>query len=185
MPIESEQAAIVTPPRARADSVAMGDFEDLLRRHQAMVFSIALRYLGDSGRAEEVAQDVFLRLYGELRRIQSEEHAVAWLRRVTVHRAIDASRKPDHARTVDLAAGPEPAANEDGGDILMEESLRRMVASLPEKQRMALILRFQEDMDPTEIAGILGAPVATVKSDLRRGLALLREKANRRWGDER
>jgi RNA polymerase sigma-70 factor (ECF subfamily) len=60
--------------------------------------------------------------------------------------------------------------------------LRRLVASLPEKARMILLLRYQEDLDPKDIAELLNVPVNTVKSQLQRALATLREKAaNLEW----
>jgi RNA polymerase sigma-70 factor (ECF subfamily) len=60
-----------------------------------------------------------------------------------------------------------------------------MVASLPEAQRMTVILRYQEELEPAEIAGLLEMPLATVKSHLHRALALLREKLERRGMGER
>jgi RNA polymerase sigma-70 factor (ECF subfamily) len=63
---------------------------------------------------------------------------------------------------------------------MASERLRRLIASLPEKQRAIVILRYQEDMDPTEIASVLEMPVNTVKSKLHRALALLRGKMERR-----
>jgi RNA polymerase sigma-70 factor (ECF subfamily) len=62
----------------------------------------------------------------------------------------------------------------------LAETLRRLVASLPESPRMVMVLRYQEDLDPADIAEILDMPVATVKSHLQRALALLREKLARR-----
>jgi RNA polymerase sigma-70 factor (ECF subfamily) len=62
----------------------------------------------------------------------------------------------------------------------LNEALRRLVASLPETPRMVMILRYQEDLDPMEIAEVLEMPVATVKSHLQRSLSLLREKLARR-----
>jgi RNA polymerase sigma-70 factor (ECF subfamily) len=61
-------------------------FEQMVRAHQSMVYSVALRLLGEPPAAEEVAQDVFLELHRSQERITSEEHLVYWLRRVTVHR---------------------------------------------------------------------------------------------------
>ena len=58
-----------------------------------MVYSIALRMLGDTGLAEELAQDVFLELHGAMRRMESEEHLRFWLRRVAMCRALDALRR--------------------------------------------------------------------------------------------
>ena len=68
-------------------------------------------------------------------------------------------------------------------DVLRNDALWRMVAALPEIPRMVVILRYQEDLSPAEIAAALDRPVATVKSDLQRALALLREKSARRFGD--
>jgi RNA polymerase sigma-70 factor, ECF subfamily len=66
-----------------------------MQEHQAMVFSIALRILGDRSAAEEAAQDVFLELHGKLVQMQSDAHVLYWLRRVTVNRAIDELRRRD------------------------------------------------------------------------------------------
>jgi RNA polymerase sigma-70 factor (ECF subfamily) len=62
---------------------------------------------------------------------------------------------------------------------MLSERLRRLVASLPEKPRAVMVLRYQEDLDPEEIAATLGMPVRTVKSHLQRSLVMLREKAGR------
>src|SRR5258707_9599079 len=70
-----------------------GEFRGLVEQHQSMVFSIALRILGDRGAAEEVAQDVFVELHRSLGRLESEEHVLFWLRRVAVHRATDHLRR--------------------------------------------------------------------------------------------
>jgi RNA polymerase sigma-70 factor (ECF subfamily) len=66
------------------------EFCEVVEAHQSRVYSIAFRMLGDRGTAEEVAQDVFLELYRTLDALASGEHLIAWLRRVTVHRATDA-----------------------------------------------------------------------------------------------
>jgi RNA polymerase sigma-70 factor (ECF subfamily) len=59
---------------------------------------------------------------------------------------------------------------------MLARRLQELVASLPEKARLVMILRYQEDLTPTEIAGALEMPLATVKSHLQRSLAALREK---------
>src|ERR1043166_9912621 len=69
------------------------DFEGLVRRHQAMVFSIAYHFLQDRSTAEELAQDVFLQLHRHLDAMQSADHVTFWLRRVPTHRCIDYSRR--------------------------------------------------------------------------------------------
>jgi RNA polymerase sigma-70 factor (ECF subfamily) len=156
------------------------EFRRLVETHQRMVFSLALRVTGEYGAAEEVAQDAFLELFRSGERLQSEDHVRFWLRRVTVHRATDALRK--RRRQPEAAAEEwmeEQHVAEDSEALnaavvgLLEELLR----TLPEALRVAVVLRYQEEMQPAEIATLLGQPVATVKSNLQRGLQMLRRKA--------
>jgi RNA polymerase sigma-70 factor (ECF subfamily) len=159
--------------------------------HQSMVFSIALRILGDRFLAEETAQDVFLELYAKLDQLESDAHVLHWLRRATAHRSIDRIRRrdrrpeiatdPAELRDFDLRdfSLPALAVEATPGDPLLSRQLRQLVASLPAAPRSVLVLRYQEDMTPEEIADALSMPVATVKSHLRRTLQLLREKMNR------
>jgi RNA polymerase sigma-70 factor (ECF subfamily) len=156
------------------------EFRRLVETHQRMVFSLALRVTGESGVAEEVAQDAFLALFRSGERLESEDHIRFWLRRVTVHRATDALRK--RSRQPESAAEEwmeEDHAEENSAALnaavvaLLEELLR----ALPEAMRVAVVLRYQEEMSPPEIAALLGQPLATVKSNLQRGLQMLRRKA--------
>jgi RNA polymerase sigma-70 factor, ECF subfamily len=146
-----------------------------------MVFSIALRILNDRFLAEEAAQDVFLELHAQLGQLESDDHVVHWLRRVTVHRSIDRLRQRNRRPELALSDEdlPEPSVDPAPGDPLLSRQLRHLVASLPPTQRAVLVLRYQEDRTPEEIAELLTMPVATVKSHLRRTLRLLREKLTR------
>jgi RNA polymerase sigma-70 factor (ECF subfamily) len=144
-----------------------------------MVYGLALRFLGDRGLAEDVAQEAFVRLSENLGRVESEAHLAAWLRRAAARLCIDEYRRRRRG-PVPLESIPEPASDADSNagrpDFLEMERLRALVAGLPAKARMALILRYQEDMQPAEIARALGAPLYTVKSRLKRALAALREQ---------
>jgi RNA polymerase sigma-70 factor (ECF subfamily) len=154
------------------------DFGELIDEHQSMVFSLALRMTGDYGLAEEIAQDVFLELDRHLCKMESPLHALCWLRRVAMSRSADALRRRrvrginqwveiDETHGARVEDRPSPLADQ----------LERLLATLPEAQRAALVLRYQEDLTPEEIAALLGSPLATVKSHLQRGLKLLRTKA--------
>jgi RNA polymerase sigma-70 factor (ECF subfamily) len=154
------------------------DFETLVRRHQAMVFSIALHFLHDRSAAEELAQDVFMQLHRHLSAMQSAEHVTFWLRRVTTHRCIDYSRRR-RFNFLRLDAVPEPAAPISTPDPLLSRRMRALVRKLPAPARMAIVLRYQEDLTPEEIARVLDRPVATVKSQLQRSLKTLKEKLNK------
>jgi len=130
------------------------EFDALVRQHQAMVFSIALHFLHDRSAAD---------------------HVTFWLRRVTTHRCIDYSRRR-RFRFLRLDGVPEPAADAAVSDLLLSRRLRTLVGELPASARMAVVLRYQEDLTPEEIARVLDRPVATVKSQLQRALKTLREK---------
>lgn len=164
-------------PAELAETVESGDdtFAGIVRRHQALVYSIALHFLTDRASAEDLAQDVFLQLHENLGKMQSDEHIKFWLRRVTAHRCIDYGRRRNVPH-VSLDDVPELSAPACEGDLLLVRKLRQFVATLPEKPRLVVILRYQEDMTAEEIAQTLEMPVATVKSHLQRSLALLREK---------
>ena len=150
-------------------------FAALVRQHQRSVYSLALRMLSDRHAAEDLAQEVFLQLYRSLSAVSSEAHLGFWLRRVTMHRAIDRLRRAPRleSRAEELAAvvsETEPA------DPLLERRLRALVRELPAAARAVVLLRYQEDLDPVEIARTLRMPLNTVKSHLRRSLAQLRER---------
>jgi len=160
---------------------AAQQFRAIVERHQGRVYSIAFRIVGDRGAAEEVAQDVFLELHRSLRRIQSEEHLTAWLRRVACHRATDALRR--------RAARADSAAEEYQDGMNLRPAVRdfvplmnrveQLLLTLPPAQRAVMLLRYQEDLEPEDIALELAMPLATVRSHLQRALKMLREKAQR------
>ena len=151
-----------------------------------MVFSLAWRMTGDRGLAEELAQDVLLELDRNLGKMKSAEHVRFWLRQVTLHRSADALRRR-RARTAAVESDlwveleerhvlVEPLDYEDESPL--GRRIEDLLATLPESQRAALVLRYQEDLTPEEIAATLATPLATVKSHLQRGLKLLRAKAS-------
>lgn len=147
-----------------------------------MVFSIAWHILRDPTAAEEVAQDVFLGLYEGLDQIENSEHLVFWLRRTAAHRSIDrlrrVQRRPETA-TEDSILDEMPGPLTSQVDPWLKRQADVLIASLPEVPRTILVLRYQQDLTPEEIAEALEMPVATVKSHLQRALKLLREKAAR------
>ena len=157
-------------------------FAEVVERQKAMVYSILWHYLRDRSAAEELAQDVFLELHRRWSSIESADHAVFWLRRVASHRAIDHLRKRRLRPETSLEETGEPSALERVHDSFLSSYLERMVASLPEKQRIAIVLRYQEGMELEEIAEVLGAKTSTVKTQIFRGLELLRAKTAQRLG---
>ena len=162
---------------AGGDDVAFGS---LVRRYQGMVFSLAHRFLRDRSAAEDLAQDVFLELYRNLPGLRSTAHMRFWLRRVACHRCIDRIRKSASQPEASLDDVSEPAVAPVARDVLLDARLRDLVGQLPPRPRLVMLLRYQEDLEPSEIAAVLDMPVNTVKSHLRRSVSVLREQLSAR-----
>lgn len=168
---------------ARARAGDLDAFADLVRHHQRLVFGIACRMLDDRAAAEDLAQDVFVQLHRHLATIESDAHLGSWLRRVVTHRAIDAVRERKRRPVTPLDGVAEPASVPAGEpDPLLVRSLRMEVASLPAAARAVVVLRYQRELGPVEIAETLDMPLNTVKSHLKRSLAVLRAKCARLRG---
>jgi len=149
-------------------------FAAVVRQHQAMVYSLARHIIGDAAEAEEVAQEVFCKLHVHWGTLESDQHVLHWLRRVAARQAVDRWRRRKLRPRVGLEDAPEPSQPARAGDPWQEARLRQAVAELPPEQRTAVVLRYQEGMEPREIAAVLKVPLATVKSRLQRGLERLR-----------
>lgn len=179
----SDSTARQTPAPGSNDSLIRarrGDlaaFRELLALHRARVYSIALRITGQHADAEELAQDVFLQLHGALAGIESDAHLKHWLLRTVTHRCIDhlrkGARRPRLVAMDTLPEGTGPAS-ESADDPLLASHARRLLLQLAPEARAVLLLRFQEDLDPSDIASVLAMPVNTVKSHLRRSLEWMR-----------
>lgn len=155
-------------------------FATLVRQHQRAVFSLALRMLSDRHKAEDLAQEVFLQLHHKLASVTSAAHLVFWLRKVTVNRAIDRLRREPKLEALPLEDADAVACEDDDQDPLLSRQLRSLVAQLAAAPRAVLLLRYQEDMDPTEIAKALNMSINTVKSHLKRALTHLRGQMDKR-----
>ena len=173
------------PPRMDRDERTLVDealrdpaaFAEIVKRHKAMVFSVAYNFFGNRSVAEDIAQDAYLELYRNLGKIESDLHLTFWLRQTVTRKCIDWNRRLKHRRHQPLEDAPEPGFEPAESDPMLAEQLSRMVATLPEKMRLVVILRFQEDLKLAEIGEALEMPVNTVKTTLRRALERLRPKA--------
>lgn len=151
-------------------------FGMLVRTHQRSVYSLALRMLADRHEAEDLAQEVFLGLHRNLSSVESPAHLAFWLRRVTLNRAIDRLRRePRQTVSLEDASSLVVEATEQR-DPLLQRRLRALLAQLPPAPRAVMLLRYQEDLNPNEIARTLNMSINTVKSHLKRSLATLRER---------
>ncbi|NWG22225.1 MAG: sigma-70 family RNA polymerase sigma factor [Chloroflexi bacterium] len=161
---------------AEGDAAAIGLFYD---RYGQLIFSVALRITGDRGSAEEVTQDVFLRLWQHAARYRTERGSlVTWLLTITQRRAIDELRSRRGAirrREVELSetlpVSPEP----DLAALLhLRTDLQQALAELPSAQREAIELLFFRGLSRQEIADQTASPLATIHTRLRLGMEKLR-----------
>ena len=144
-------------------------FELLMRQYERLVLVTALRLLGSMADAQDVSQEVFLKLYRNLGKVQAASGVSAWLYRVTVNACHDVRRKRRPEDPVEyagqLAAGgadPQQAATEDERRRVLEMSLKM----LSERERTALVLRDLEGLSTEEVARIMGSCEATVRSQV-------------------
>jgi RNA polymerase sigma-70 factor (ECF subfamily) len=144
-----------------------------------MVFSVAYHFFRDRALAEDLAQDVFLQLHRVFADLESPAHVKFWLRTAISCRCIDETRRRRLRPRLGLDEISEPSSVPESGDLLLSATLRDLISRLPEGARLAMILRYQEDLEPGEISEVLNIPVSTVKSHLYRSLCLLRGKLSR------
>ena len=167
-----------------------GTFEQVVLAYQRRLYAFALRYTGSAQDAEEIVQDAFVRAYRALATYGTEQiRSLAlrpWLFQITVNVARNRARgKRVTSVPMDDGAVPiEPADDDDGPQTRAERTerdaeLAARVAALPDPYRGAVILRHMNDLSYAEVATLLGRPVGTVKSDVHRGLALLRAALER------
>jgi RNA polymerase sigma-70 factor (ECF subfamily) len=157
---------------ARGDREA---FAVLIRRHQALVFSIAFRFLGDRPQAQDVSQEVFVRLWGAARRYRPESPLPAYLRTLTVNQCLDLMRKPRLVRLEDpdgRPSGDDPLAAAQGAELY--EMLSQALRALPPAQRMAVVLFHLEGASLREVATALDLSEKAAESLLSRGRSALR-----------
>ena len=168
---------------ADVDRVLGGDasgFEGLVRRWQGPLVNLAFRFCHDRGRAEEMAQEAFLRAYRSLGTWRKDAAFSTWLFAVATHVYCSELRRIP-PRPVALDDIPEPsqprAAVPD--DAYRDRRVRRAVLALPAKYREALTLFYFHDMDVSAAAQSLSLPEGTIKARLSRGRAILLRKLSK------
>jgi RNA polymerase sigma-70 factor (ECF subfamily) len=156
-------------------------FPDLVMEHQGLVFGVAVRVVGDFA-AEDIAQEVFVRAYRALKRYPDdrvrEMRLRPWLARMTLNLARNALRgRRIHVDVAEIAesvpaSDDQPVHRLERGED--QDMWSRLLAGLPARYRLAVALRHVDDLSYTEIAETLDRPLGSVKSDVHRGIQLLR-----------
>jgi RNA polymerase sigma-70 factor (ECF subfamily) len=167
---------------ARSQENALSELYD---RYSRLVYSVALNALGDPSHAEEITQDVFVRVWEKAETYQTEQGRVAtWLTSIARNRSIDIFRHSrvrrenlqiswEEAETLDP---PAPQNVEWEVDLAQrQQRVRWAVAQLPDEQKQALGLAFFQGLSHPEIAQALCEPLGTVKTRIRLGMQKLRQ----------
>lgn len=166
-----------------------GAFEAFVRRHQDMVFGVAVRLLGDASEAEDVSQTVFMKAFERFDALGGSPSAAGWLRTVATNLCLNhlsrfrARWRPFGRRGADAAAsGPldgDRLAVPGSQAVALERAdeqarLERALRRLPSRQRVPLVLFHFEERSYRDIAGLLGVSLAKVRTDMHRGREALR-----------
>jgi RNA polymerase sigma-70 factor (ECF subfamily) len=164
-------------------------FEELIETHQHRVIGTVAKMLGDDREAEDVAQQVFIRVWKSAPRYEPTAKFTTWLftitrnlvfnelRRRKRHPVVSLDRSPEDDEPVRQTADPKAKApNIAVLDAEMHEAIQRSIEELPETQRMAVIMRRYDETPYEEIAEVLNLTVPAVKSLLFRARTELREK---------
>jgi RNA polymerase sigma-70 factor (ECF subfamily) len=169
---------------AQAQESALGELYD---RYSRLVYSMALNSVGEPALAEEITQDVFLRIWNKATTYQAEQGKVmTWIASITRYRSIDMLRRlkvrPEGNRSAWVEEDDEPFESIDPIDIEEQvelnqrsENIRKAIAELPKDQSQALTLAFFNGYSHAEIAQILNEPLGTVKTRIRLAMQKLRQ----------
>ncbi len=160
-------------------------FEELVRLYQHRVFGVAVRMLGNGAEAEEVAQEVFLRVHRAIGEFRGEAKLSTWLYTIASRLCLTRLGAGDrrHGREGEetlerLANGhADPAVTLERSEV--EAALHRAIAELPEERRIVVVLRDLEGLAYEEIAAVLDLPLGTVRSRLHRARLDLKDKLER------
>jgi RNA polymerase sigma-70 factor, ECF subfamily len=170
---------------ARAAAGDASAFHALVERHRAMVYRMAYQFAGNHHDAEDIAQDVFIKVYRGLDRFRHDAQVTSWLYRIVMNACIDHRRRSAPAGwapfTDDMESrmvntpeeGPGPEAQAYGGQI--GEVLAEEIARLPPGQRLVFMMRHHEGLKLSEIASALGLAEGTVKRQLHAAVHRLRD----------
>jgi RNA polymerase sigma-70 factor, ECF subfamily len=167
----ADEAIILLIQAGRAQEA----FERLVPAYRRRVFGLAYSILRDRGAAEDLAQEVFVKLWQALPRYDGRALLSTWIFAITRNAAISVLRT--RRRSVSLS---DPAVLTEVEDVLAtpataadDTALRRHVEALPEKQRQAVTLYYMDERSVDEVAAMMGMPVNTVKTHLHRARASL------------
>jgi RNA polymerase sigma-70 factor (ECF subfamily) len=184
---ESAAARPVQPERNTADAEwSLPTWEDIVRAHSARVYRLAYRLTGNRHDAEDLTQEVFVRVFRSLSSYTPGTFE-GWLHRITTNLFLDSARRKQRIRFEGLAdemahrlAGSEPTPAQAFDDSHLDDDVQAALKALPPEYRAAVVLCDIEGFSYEEIAATLGVKLGTVRSRIHRGRAQLRSALEHR-----
>ena len=161
----------------RAKAGDMAAFEEIMKHSEKRVMRMTWRMLGNEADARDAAQEVFLRVYKYLGRFKQDQPFFAWVYQITLNVCRDIAKKRQQYNTqfISLDNGNEAASAVDDNQAGAEETLIRVqerelmlraIATLPERERAAILLRDLEGLSTDEVAHIMKSTATTVRSQI-------------------
>lgn len=146
-------------------------FGELFRRHRDRMWAVALRTVGDRELAADAVQEAFISAFRRADRFRGDSAVTTWLHRITVNAAIDRLRREKPTSPLPDIDPADRHDRHDQAETAMD--VRAALATLPEAQRIALVLVDMEGLSVAEAADLLGVAEGTIKSRCSRGRAAL------------
>jgi RNA polymerase sigma-70 factor, ECF subfamily len=170
-------------------SVAKGDedaFRRLAKRHAARTFALAKRLLMNDADAEEAVQEAMIRVWVTASRWRADAAFKTWLYRVTVNLCLNRRRQKPFAPLDEASDPPDPSPSAEAAIERRETGalVAGAIASLPERQRAAIVLTYYEELSNAETASVLETTISSVESLLIRARRSLRAKLSEKPGEE-
>jgi RNA polymerase sigma-70 factor (ECF subfamily) len=166
--------------RALVEQALAGDegaFEDLVRRYQAPIYYLALRFVKEEGTAADLAQTAFLKAYEGLRGFRRQSSFKTWLYRITINLCKNYLRDRGKKKWDSLGEMDPPSTANPLRELIEHEDQRLLAQAwdkLPERQRLTVSLKVHEGMKYREIAEVMGSSVGTIKANFHHACTRLK-----------
>jgi RNA polymerase sigma-70 factor (ECF subfamily) len=166
--------------RELVDACRRGDegaFQELIDRYKDLVFALIARTVQDRSRAEDLAQDVFLRIHRGLPYFRGEARLSTWIYRIVANVCVHDQARPPAPASLDDARTPRDASSVSDrrfGDLELRDRLEKAIARLPANYRLLIAAHYLRGVQYEELAEALQLPMGTVKTQLHRAKQQLR-----------
>lgn len=163
--------------RALVERCRAGDeqaFQELVDRHKDLVFALIARTVQDRSRAEDLAQDVFLRVHRGLPYFRGEARLSTWIYRIVANVCLQDHGKPGAAESLDDGRTAPGSADRQFGDLELRDRLEKAIARLPPNYRLVIAAHYLQGVRYEDLAEALELPLGTIKTQLHRAKQQLR-----------